>query len=352
MSVSFEPIWFDSLGAKSSCTLVKTPDVSVLIDPGIAIMHHSFPASEAEKLYWEAQGRIAIKKASEKVSVVIISHYHYDHYFPNDMSVYEDKLLLTKNPNEYINDSQRKRAEDFYSRICEHFGKIKLGSVLKQPKIKDYADPLDGLPIAKHKGFGNYNERRKQLFDLGMKRFNRRVIKWNKNPEIPELRFKRFEVKYAEGREFRFGETKIRFTNPLFHGIEFSRVGWISATIIEHGGEKLIHSSDMNGPIIEDYAEWLIKENPSILILDGPMTYMLGYLLNRTNLNRVILNVLRIIRETETKLIIYDHHLPREAKFKEKTQNIWDNAKKINKKILTAAEFLGETPKVLESRIS
>ena len=31
MSISFELIWFDSLGAKSSCTLVKTPDVSVLI---------------------------------------------------------------------------------------------------------------------------------------------------------------------------------------------------------------------------------------------------------------------------------------------------------------------------------
>ncbi|NIR87043.1 hypothetical protein GWO13_05500, partial [Candidatus Bathyarchaeota archaeon] len=31
--ISFQPVWFDSLGAKSACTLVKTSDVSVLIDP-------------------------------------------------------------------------------------------------------------------------------------------------------------------------------------------------------------------------------------------------------------------------------------------------------------------------------
>jgi len=30
MELNFKPIWFDSLGAKSSCTLVKTPDVSII----------------------------------------------------------------------------------------------------------------------------------------------------------------------------------------------------------------------------------------------------------------------------------------------------------------------------------
>lgn len=352
MTLKFKPIWFDSFGAKSSCTLVKTPDVSVLIDPGIAVMHPSFPAGKEEKIYWKSQGQKAIKKASEKADVIIISHYHYDHYLPNDMNLYENKLLLAKNPNEYINDSQRRRAEDFYSKICEQFGKIKLESVLKQPKSKEYVDPLDDLPIARHKDFGNYNERRNQLFDQGTKGFKRRVSKWNKNPEIPELRFNGLEVKFAEGREFRFGETKLRFTNPLFHGIEFSRVGWIFATVIEHEGKKLMHTSDMNGPIIEDYAELIVREKPNILILDGPMTYMLGYLLNRTNLKRAITNVLRIIKDTKTDLIIYDHHLPREAKFKENTKDVWEVAKKLNKKVLTAAEFLGETPKVLERKTS
>ncbi|KAA0003321.1 MAG: MBL fold metallo-hydrolase [Thermoplasmata archaeon] len=350
MDISFKPIWFDSLGAKSSCILVRTPDISILIDPGIAIMHPSFPTSQSKKIYWKEQGRREIKKASKNADIIIISHYHYDHYFPNDMNIYVNKILLTKNPNEYINDSQRNRAENFFSRICEYFGNIKLEDVWVYNKIKEYANPLDNLPIAKHKDFGDYNRRRKELLKQGMEWFNNKVSKWNENPRIPELKFDEVEIKYPEGKKFNFGNTRIRITNPLFHGIEFSRVGWIFATVIEYKNKKLIHSSDMNGPIIEDYAKWIIKENPDILILDGPMTYMLGYLLNKTNLNRAINNVVEILKETKTSLIIYDHHLPREARFKENTKEVWKIAKNFNKRLLTAAEFLGKTPKVLENK--
>ena len=27
-------VWFDSMGAKSSCLLIETPDVKILVDPG------------------------------------------------------------------------------------------------------------------------------------------------------------------------------------------------------------------------------------------------------------------------------------------------------------------------------
>ncbi|WP_456475541.1 MBL fold metallo-hydrolase [Candidatus Pyrohabitans sp.] len=349
MGVSFKPVWFDSLGAKSSCTLVKTPDISVLIDPGIAVMHPGFPAGEEEKIRWAQEGRRAIKRAVNEARVVVISHYHYDHYFPDDMKVYENKLLLAKNPNEYINDSQRRRAESFYSRVCEHFGGVELSAFLRSPEAREYADPLEELPRAMHRDFGSYSQRRRQLLKQGMSLLKRRRDKWSSTPGIQELKFSALEVRYPEGREMRFGDTRLRFTRPLFHGIEFSRLGWVFATVVEHGGEKFIHSSDVNGPIIEDYAEWLIRENPDILVLDGPMTYMLGYMLNRINLNRAIENVLRIIRESDTELIIYDHHLPRDARFKQNTQKIWDAAEKYDKRILTAAEFLGITPRVLEA---
>ena len=348
MGILFKPIWFDSLGAKSSCTLVKTPDISILIDPGVAVMQPTFPASTAKKLHWKTMGKNAVIKASENVDVIVISHYHYDHYFPDEMRIYRNKLLLVKNPNEYINDSQRKRAENFYSKICECFGETKLENLLEERKQKKYSDPLAELPVAMHMDFGSYSERRKQLLQTGRGWFNRRVKKWNSSLWIPELEFKEIETRYSEGKKFSFGETKIRFTKPLFHGIEFSRVGWIFATVVQHEGEKLIHSSDMNGPIIEDYMEWIIKENPDILILDGPMTYMMGYLLNKTNLQRAVNNISRIVRESEVKLVIYDHHLPREARFRENTEEVWRVAKKLNKKLLTAAEFLGKTPKVLE----
>ena len=151
-------------------------------------------------------------------------------------------------------------------------------------------------------------------------------------------------MRFPEGKTFTFGKTRLRFTKPLFHGIEFSRVGWVFSTVIEHGGQKLIHSSDLNGPVIEDYAEWIIQENPDILILDGPMTYMRGYLLTETTPRRAIENAVRILEERDLRLMIYDHHLPREPKFKEVTRRVWEAG---GKKITTAAEFLGKKPAVL-----
>ena len=120
-------MWFDSFGAKSSCTLVKTPDVVILVDPGAAIMQPSFPASWADKIRWLGEAEAAIRKAGEDADVVVVTHYHYDHY-TRDPAFYEGKLLLAKNPNEYINDSQRKRAERF-SATC---GNISWGKSLKR----------------------------------------------------------------------------------------------------------------------------------------------------------------------------------------------------------------------------
>lgn len=119
---------------------------------------------------------------------------------------------------------------------------------------------MKDLLIASSKDFGEYNRRRKQLLENGFKWFKNRAKKWNSTPGIPEMTFKDLKVFFADGKEFQFGETKIKFTKPLFHGIEFSRVGWVISTIVEHDEEKLIHSSDLNVPIIEDYAKWVIEK--------------------------------------------------------------------------------------------
>lgn len=350
-NLALELVWFDSMGAKSACTLVKTPDASILIDPGIAVMHPGFPASRGEKRTWFKKGREAIKKAAGEAGVVVVSHYHYDHFMDFDRELYRGKLLLAKNPNRFINDSQRKRAERFYDNLCRSFGETRLESLLREPEKKGYGDPMDSLSLAKSRDFGDYASRKRELLEKGRKWFRNRAEKWQRYRTIPEMKFREIEVKYPEGREFALGNTRLRFTKALFHGIEYSRVGWVFATVVEHGGEKLIHTSDVNGPIIEDYARWIIQEDPTVLILDGPMTYMLGYLLNRINLNRAVENACRILRETRrTELIIYDHHLPREPGFRERTRDFWYSAKEEEKTALTAAEYLGRTPVVLQRK--
>lgn len=344
--MEFELVWFDSLGAKSSCTLVITPDVKILIDPGVAIMHPTFPAPDTLKFEWLEEGREAVRKASRKADVIVISHYHYDHFTDFEKEIYEGKLVLAKNPNEYINDSQRKRALRFYGHLYGSFG-IELEEVMEEPESRNWKDIFDNLRIAKTKDFGDYSKRRLQLLEKGRKWFENRVDKWKNYKLIPELSLEKVRVRFAEGRAFKFGGTVIRFTEPMFHGIEYSRVGWVFATVVEYEGYKLIHSSDLNGPIIEDYAEWIIKENPDVLILDGPMTYMLGYTLNLINFNRALENAARIVEETDTRLIIYDHHLPREPKFRERTLKVWTLGEKLGKRVLTAAEYKSLKPVVI-----
>ena len=349
--ISFKPIWFDSLGAKSSCTLIETNEVKVLVDPGVAVMHPSFPASYEQKMRWFNAGYRAIVSASANVDVIVISHYHYDHFIDFDEKIYAGKTILLKNPNEYINDSQRGRAENFFKHLCEAFARDRrLEELLEERAPRRYGDPLRDLPLSQSLSFGDYDERRRELLDKGWRWYLKRVNKWNRWRKIPELDLEEVKVRFPEGKTFRFGATRLRFSRPMFHGIEYSRVGWVFATIVERKGEKIIHSSDLNGPIIEDYSDWIIGENPNVLILDGPMTYMLGYTLNLINFRRTLRNAIRIIKETDAELIIYDHHLPREPKFRDRTHEVWTLAEKLSKRVRTAAEFLGRTPVVLQPR--
>ena len=349
-NLEFKPVWFDSLGAKSSCTLVKTPDVSILIDPGVAVMHPSFPASEADKWKWYEQAEKAIRKASKKAEVVVISHYHYDHFTDFEAEIYRGKLIIAKNPNQYINDSQRSRAERFFNNLYQAFGRISLEEVLEEPKPAEYPDPAKTLHAALTKNFGDYSRRRAEVLKQGEKWFKGRVEKWRKAKRIPALKLSEVEVKFDEVGRLKLNGTTLRFKGPLFHGVEYSRVGWVFSTIIEYGGEKLLHSSDLNGPVIEDYAQWIISEKPDVLILDGPMTYMLGYTLNLINFSRTLENALKIVEEAGCRLIIYDHHLPREPKFQERTKAVREKAERLGVKIATAAELLGKIPAVLRGK--
>ena len=349
--IRFRPVWFDSLGAKSACTLIKTPDVSVLIDPGVAVMQPSFPASWEQKRRWVESAADRIAEASKGADVIVISHYHYDHFVDFDDELYEGKLVLAKSPNEYINDSQRIRAESFYGNVCRTFGKTELNELLEEREEKDYPDPLNLLPLARNKDYGDYSERKRELLRRGRKRFYKRVENWNRSKLIPEMDFEKCKVRWADGRDFRFGKIKISFTRPLFHGIEYARVGWVIATVLAYEDEKIIHASDLEGPVIEDQAEWIVSEKPNVLILDGPSTYLIPYMLNLINLQRAIENTCRVIRETETELIIYDHHLLREPKFRERVGKVYEVAKEENRRVLTAAEYLGKKPVVLRKTL-
>ena len=348
MKLTFRPIWFDSLGAKSACTLVKTSDISILLEPGISIMHDSFVGSTKQKQTWFQNGFEAIQKAASLADILVCSHYHHDHFFHDDFEIYGQKTLLIKNPNEFINDTQYKRAEQFFGDLYHHFDVSEEDKISSLKINNDYGNPLDSLPRAKKMDYGDYNARKKELMNKGRNWFDRRVCKWKNHSIISETITDDLTVIFPEEKELSFGNTLIRCSKPLFHGIEFARVGWVFTTIIEHAGKKLLHTSDICGPIIEDYASFIINENPDILILDGPPTYMYGYMLTTINLQRTIDNAIEIIKNIDAECIIYDHHLTRDKRFIKRTKPVWDTATKYGKNLVTAAEHLGQTPVVLQ----
>lgn len=335
-NIDWRPVWFDSMGAKSTCTMIKTKDISVLIDPGVAVMQPSFPASPEKKRQWKMLAKDSIMKASKEAQVIVVSHYHYDHYLPNELSLLSGKTLMIKDPNRFINDSQRDRALYFFDQICKNFVKEEL-RLLEPVKIR-YDDPMDEIPIAADK-------MRDDLLSKGKKWFMNRVKRWNEYGLIPEMDLPSLKIRFPERNQFKLGDTKLRFTQPLFHGIEYSRLGWVFSSVISYDNEKFLHSSDLNGVYIEDYAEWIIKEDPDVLILDGPPTYMYGYMLSKENLERCVENVCRIIEEIDAEVIIYDHHLPRDPKYKLRVEKVYKKTFEEDIKITTAAEYLNENEK-------
>ncbi len=340
MAIEFEPIWFDSLGAKSSCTLVRTPDVSVLIDPGCAVMQPSYPLSDEEKIALLEQAFVFISQAAGKADRLVITHYHYDHFLLVP-ELYAGKAVWLKDPNRWINRSQWERAREFLDMVVKaRGGSLPLEEPQDDPTLDE--DPLDRLALAQAKDFGNYRQRREELFTKGRERVAKHRQLWRAGPWVAKNKLREMGIEFADGGQFRVGETTIRFTAPLFHGIEYANTGWVIAVVVEHGGEKLIYSSDLEGPTIEDYAQWIISEQPKYLILDGPSTYLLGYMLNRTNLDRAIGNAKRILEECEAKLevMVFDHHLLRDRRYRERTAQVWE----ARAKVVTAAEWLGQEP--------
>ncbi len=338
--MDFELVWFDSFGAKSSCVLVETKDVSVLIDPGVAIMHRSFPASLPKKLFWLEKGWHEVEKAARRADVVVVTHYHYDHHSPDRMHIYEGKLLLVKDPNKYINDSQRGRALRFFENLWRRFGgqELKPGNHQKREEF-DRADVLDVVKLS-------------EMDEEHVKWFQARVKKWKSYRKIEEAKFDDLEIRFADNLELSFGRTKLKTIGPIFHCVECSRVGWVFMVVVEEGSKKLLYSSDLCGPIIEKYAEVMISEKPNYLVVDGPNTYMLGYLLSSENLMRAINNACRMIQKMDFELFIWDHHLPREPRFRENTAEVWKLAKKLGKDVMTAREFKENKPAVVEELMS
>jgi predicted metallo-beta-lactamase superfamily hydrolase len=285
------PIASESLGVRSMCTYVETPDVGILLDAGVSLGPNRYGFSPHPKEYAALKNRReAILKFAEKADVVTVSHYHFDHHTPSYTDwafnwcsaeiaekIYSGKIVLTKNYRAYANFSQRRRGWLFV------------------------------------KTSGNHADR----------------------------------LEVADGRTFAFGETLISFSKPVYHGSEGSDLGWVLMVTIRHGNECFLFAPDVQGPISRETLNIILSEKPQMLIIGGPPTYLADFRMDWKNIELAMDNLMVLAKRVPT--IILDHHVLRDEEWESFIKPIANTAMSVDHKVLTAAEFLGNENCLLES---
>lgn len=210
--ILIEPLAAESLGIRSLATFVVTPDVKLLLDPGVshglrALLPHP---REAQALLEAGQRLLARAK---EAPVLAISHYHFDHYMPTFRhwmnfsspelaeALYSGKEVLLKRRDSAINFSQRKRSYYLYQR--------------------------------------------------------RDCI-----------------LRPADGERFRYGNTEIKFSPPMDHGEAGTPLGKVLLCTISTPRERFLFAPDVQGPMVQATLDYILAEGPDLLYIGGPPIYL------------------------------------------------------------------------------
>ena len=157
------------------------------------------------------------------------------------------------------------------------------------------------------------------------------------------------EIDYCDGKSYSFGNTAVEVSNPVFHGAD-SRLGYVVEVYIDDGRGSLLFSSDVEGPNHKEQLEFMLEKNAETVIIDGPMTYMLGYRFSQKSFQSSIENLKKLIEKTDAKNLILDHHLTRDLKWRDKMSEVFEFGKQMGVKVQSAAEFAGVEEELLEAR--
>ncbi len=291
MKLKIKPIAFESLGVRSMCTYIETPDISILLDPGVSLGKRFGKIPHPREYIALKSARKRLLEISRKADIIIISHYHFDHYTPlgytdytwtwsipdESASIYEGKLLFVKDFRDKINFSQRKRG-------------------------------------------------------------------WIFNKMVNEIAYK---VEIADGKTFKIGDTLVKISEPVWHGEADTPLGWVLMTTIKHEDETILFASDVQGPINKEALQIILSEKPNLTIIGGPPTYLQEYKTKRDSVTSAIKHLSKIALESQ--IVILDHHLLRDAEWRKYIKLPLENARRKGNKLVTAAEFENKQNQLLEA---
>lgn len=153
-------------------------------------------------------------------------------------------------------------------------------------------------------------------------------------------------VKTADNQEFVFGHTRVVFSPPLLHGTSPS-LGFVVGVLIEDD-QKLLYTSDVQGPLNQESVDFIVAHQPDIIILDGPPTYLVGSHYKKSDIAQAMENTKKIISSISATTFIIDHHLLRDLNWQEYVTEL--STVKATTKVCSAAEYLGKKVDILEAR--
>lgn len=283
------PLAFESFGIRSMATLVETDDLKLVIDPGSALGPR-FNLNPHEREYVAlARSRRAIIDAARGAEVLTISHYHFDHYVPS----FQDWLWIW---------SSQELAAELYT------GKLILTKDIR----------------------ANINPRQRK----------RGYMFHKLNAELAR------EIRVADGQTFEFGRTRLEFSKPVYHGPKGSALGYVLMLTIRTPGCCVLHAPDVQGPMYDEPLELILKQKPDLVLMGGPPTYLAGFKVESEELATAQRNLAELAKRVP--LLVVDHHLLRSLDYPLYLQPVVNAAGK--NRVLTAAEFVGERPSLLEAR--
>lgn len=280
----------ESIGVRSLCTHVTTPDVSILFDPSAGLAKRF--GLEPHPLEYEAlETALADTTALARESDVLsISHYHYDHARPtytnyrynfssreDTIRMFEGKRVLVKDYRDNINPSQRRRA--YYFR-------------------KHVADAVEDLI-------------------------------------------------WTDGKEFRFGDTTVTYTEPLPHGPDETPLGYVVATCVQYDTSKVVFAPDIQGPSNKRSLAHLLFLEPDVMIVGGPPIYLPKHLFGDDARSTALLCLVALANNVG--VLVVDHHLMRSAGWNDWLKPVKNTAVEMGNDVLSMAEFEGDDINCLEA---
>jgi len=150
---------------------------------------------------------------------------------------------------------------------------------------------------------------------------------------------------YCDDSKHNVGNTELIFSPPFFHGPENVRLGYVIMTTIDDGEKRLLHASDVQGPVTKSAKEYIISQSPDVLIMDGPPTIFLGWKFSMQNLQDAADNLVEIKEKLDCDIIL-DHHLLRDLNYKKTFPQPYLAS---GEKVKTFAEYIGKENNTLEA---